>query len=110
MATNSDPLAALVASDAQSTDRKKLADLLGPYMVMDQDSKEVAFTVAFDEVVGNDSKVEILLAGAKARALLFSMPDGLRPSEIIATGILAEGSVKTSLKRLFAGRKVKKDK
>lgn len=110
METNHDPLAALVSSDIKSIDRKKLAELLGPYLLIDQDSKEFAFTAAFDSVAGNDAKVEILLLGAKARALLFSMPDGMLPSEIIATGILAEGSVKTSLKRLFDARKIKKDK
>lgn len=110
MEKDKDPLSALVSSDAKSTDRKKLAELLAPYMVIDQDSKDFGFTPAFDDINGNELKIEILLAGAKARALLFSMPDGMLPGEIIATGIMAEGSTKTSLKRLFDGRKTKKDK
>jgi hypothetical protein len=110
MEKNNDPLTALVSSDAKSTDRKKLAELLDPYVVIDQDSKEFGFTPSFDIIDGNDMKVEVLLAGVKARSLLFNLPDGMTSGEVIATGILAEGSAKTSLKRLFDGRKVKKDK
>src|SRR5262245_60836597 len=105
-----DPLLALVSNDAKSTDREKLADLLMSYLVIDQDSKVFGFTAAFDNVDGNETKLELLLAGAKARALLFDVADGLLPKEIIATGIMAEGSVKSGLKGLFDDRKVKKDK
>lgn len=105
-----DPLTVLVSSDAKSTDRQKLAELLAPYMVIDLGSKDFGFTPAFDELQGNETKVEVLLAGAKARSLLFGDPDGMLPAEILATGIMAEGSVKSSLKRLFDSRKIKKDK
>lgn len=105
-----DPLAALISSDAKATDRKMLAELLGPYMVIDRDSKEFSFHPALHEVSANDTKVEILLAGAKARALYFGLPDGLPPGEVIASGLMPEGSVKTSLKRLFDSHKIKKDK
>lgn len=110
MENDTDPLAALISSDAKTTDKKKLAELLAPYLVIDQGSNEFGFLAAFDNVDGNEVKVELLLAGAKARALLFNLSDGMTPSEIIATGMMAEGSVKTSLKRLFDGRKIKKDK
>lgn len=110
MEKNEDPLAILISSDAKSTDRKKLAELLAPYMVIDHDSKEFGFTTLFDGVTGNETRIEILLAAAKARALFFGIPDGMLPGEIIATGIMAEGSVKSSLKRLFDSRKIKKDK
>ncbi len=108
--SKNDPLAALISSDAKATDRKKLAELLQPYMVIDQDSQEFGFHAAFHELDSNDTKLEMLLAGAKARALFFSVADGLLSGEVIATGIMPEGSTKTSLKRLFDSHKIKKDK
>lgn len=107
---NIDPLSALVSNDAKSVDRQKLAELLAPYLVIDGITKEFGFTSEFDQLQGNESKVEVLLAGAKARAFLFDGSDGMLPKEIVATGIMAEGSVKSSLKGLFDGRKIKKDK
>jgi DNA-binding transcriptional ArsR family regulator len=56
------------------------------------------------------AKIEILLAAAKARAIYLNEPDGLLPIEIIATGIMASGSVKSSLKKLFDAHKIKRDK
>lgn len=110
MAENKDPLEALISNDAKATDRQKLVELLGPFMVIDQDSKEFSFHSALHEIKGNDVKIEILLAGVKARSLYFDLPDGIPPGEIIATGLMPEGSVKTSLKKLFDRRKIKKDK
>ena len=105
-----DPLAALISSDAKAVDRAQLAELLGPFMVIDQNSKDFGFLPALREVDGNGTKIEILLAGAKARALYFNLPDGLLPMEIIAAGLMPEGSVKTSLKKLFDAHVVNKDK
>lgn len=110
MTEHKDPLEALISSDAKAIDRKKLAELLGPFLVIDQDSKEFSFHPAFHEAPDNDTKIQLLLAGAKARALYFKLPDGLLPGEIIALGLMPEGSVKTSLKRLFDKYKMKKDK
>jgi len=107
---NDDPLAVLFSSDAKATDRKKLAELLEPYMLIDQDSKEFSFHPQFYDISSNDTKIEILLAGAKARSLYFKLTDGLLPGEVIAAGLMPVGSVKTSLKRLFDGHKIKKDK
>jgi|GEM_PF-4158235 len=107
---NNDPLSVLVSSDAKSVDRQKLAELLAPYLVIDSNSKEFGFTSKFDELPGNESKIEVFLAGVKARALLFDVNDGIFPKEIVAIGIMAEGSVKSSLKGLFDNRKIKKDR
>jgi hypothetical protein len=109
MDTQNDPLMALVSSDSKAADRKKLADLVLPFLVIDHESKEFGFNSSFDELNGNELKLELLLAGAKARSLLFSVPDGLTPSEIISTGVMPEGSVKSSLKRLFDARKIRRD-
>lgn len=110
MSKNSDPLAVLISNDTKATDREKLAELLMPYIVFDEKSKEFSFHPAIYDVGGNGTKIEILLAGAKARALYFELQDGLLPGEIIATGIMPEGSVKSSLKRLFDHYRVKRDK
>lgn len=110
MSKNNDPLDSLISSDAKATDRKKLAELLGPYMVIDQDSREFSFHTPLHDLSGNDVKLELLLAGAKARALYFDMPDGLLPGEIISVGLMPEGSVKSTLKKLYDGHKIKKDR
>lgn len=110
MENKTDPLSSLLSSDVKSTDRQKLAELLRPFLVIDQDSKEFAFLPAFEETDNNADKVEIILAGSKARALLFDNPDGMTQGEVIGLGVLAEGSVKSTLKRLIDGHKLKKDK
>jgi hypothetical protein len=110
MTKNNDPLASLVSNDSRATDRKKLADLLLSYVVIDQGSKEFGFHQAFHDIGANDIKIELLLAATKARALYFNMVDGLLPGEIMSAGIMPEGSVKTSLKKLFDKHQIKKDK
>ncbi|MDE2230338.1 MAG: hypothetical protein KGL11_15025 [Alphaproteobacteria bacterium] len=105
-----DPLASLISSDARATDRRKLAELLAPYIVIDQDSREFGFLPALHEIGGNENKLEVLLAGAKARALYFGVADGLGPADIVASGLMPPGSVKSGLKRLFDSHKIKKDK
>jgi hypothetical protein len=52
----------------------------------------------------------MLLAAAKARALYLKKPDGLLPAQIIEMGVMAVGSVKSSLKKLADSHKLKKDK
>jgi hypothetical protein len=110
MAESKDPLAALISSDAKAADRTKLAELLTPYLVIDEETKEFGLLGDFSELKDNGAKIEVLLAGAKARSLYFSLPDGLTPSEIMAAGIMAVGSVKSTLKRLFDNHLIKKDK
>lgn len=105
-----DPLTALLTSDAKDVDRKQLAELVGPYISIDKKSKEFGFLPALSELDGNVPKIEMLLAAAKARALLLNEPDGLLPGEIIATGIMATGSAKSSIKKLADSHKIKKDK
>ncbi len=105
-----DPLAGLVSADGKATDRQKLYELVSPFIKLDPESKGFSFLGAFSDISNNMSKLEMLLAGAKARALYFEMPDGLQPGEIIALGVMAEGSVKGSLKKLFDTHKIKKDK
>lgn len=110
MINKNDPLASLFTSDARATDREKLAKLLKPFVTIDENSKEFSFHDPFNALKGNMQKVEIILAATKARALFFNEVDGLPPGDIIALGVMADGSVKTSLKKLFDNHKIKKDK
>lgn len=102
------PLDSLLVDDA-ATDREQLAALVSPFIKIVKDSKEFEFLPAFSKL-DNNSKVEILLAASKARALLFDDVDGLTPSEMIATQVMTEGSTKSAIKSLFDGHKIKKGK
>jgi hypothetical protein len=110
MTTLNDPLASLFASDAKVLDRQKLAELLRPFVVIDESSREFGFYDAFNALKSNAKKIEIILAAAKARALFLGEEDGMPPGDIITLGVMPEGSVKTSLKKLFDNRKINKDK
>jgi len=105
-----DPLASLFTNDAKAVNRQQLTILVAPFLSIDQNSREFGVLPAFSNIDGNVAKIEILLAAAKARALYLNEPEGLLPGEIIATGIMAIGSVKSSLKKLFDAHKIKQDK
>jgi len=105
-----DPLETLFTSDAKAVDRQQLVALVAPYISIDRTSREFGFLPSFAEINGNVAKIEILLAAVKARALHLNEPDGLLPIEIITTGIMPAGSVKTSIKTLSGSHKIKKDK
>ena len=107
--TNEDPLRALDSSDAAATNRKQLAELVAPYAVIDDKSKEFSFLPPFT-ALNNRSKIELVLAVAKARHLLFDVEDGLTPNDIIALSVMPEGSVKSGLRNLLSEHKIKKDK
>jgi len=110
MAKPNDPLALLFTNDAKATDRQKLAELLKPFVIIDENSKELSFHDAFNALENNAQKVEIILAAAKARALFFNEIDGLTQGDIINLSAMADGSVKSTLKRLYDAHKIKKDK
>lgn len=96
-----DPLASLIGSGKEN-ERQKLAELLEPFVVIDEDSKEFYFKDAFTKLDNNSIKVELLLAATRARALYFNELDGLTAQEIIILSIMPEGSVKTTLRKLFS--------
>ena len=96
-----DPLASLIGSGKEN-ERQKLAELLAPFVIIDEGSKEFYFKDAFTKVDNNAIKIELLLAAARARSLYFNEPDGLTAQEIIILSIMPEGSVKTTLRKLFS--------
>jgi len=110
MTKQNDPLASLFTNDARATDRQKLVELLQPFVVIDESSKEFSFHDKFSVLKKNAQKIEIILAGAKARALFFNEPDGLTQKELVELSVMAEGSIKSTLKRLYDSYKIKKDK
>ena len=110
MTKQNDPLASLFTNDARATDRQKLAELLRPFVVIDESSKEFSFHDEFNVLKKNAQKIEIILAAVKAKALFFNEPDGLTQRELVELSVMAEGSIKSTLKRLYDSHKVKKDK
>ena len=106
---STDPLQSLIAEDTKSIDKNRLAAFLQPYVRFDKTSKGFSFLADFDTVATNDAKIEVVLIASKARALIFDEPEGLSPTEIISLDILPEGSVKSSLKKLYDTRKIKKN-
>lgn len=109
MDTN-DPLSALITEDVKAADRKKLAELLKPFIQIDGASQEFSFLPVFSRLESNEDKLEIVLAAAKARALLFNSVDGLLPKEAIDLGVMPPGSTKTAIKRLYDTHRIRKDK
>jgi hypothetical protein len=104
-----DPLQSLLMDDASSVNRERLASFLRPFVVFDKSSKAANFLPGFQLLPTNTAKVEVLLLAAKARSLLFGEKEGLTPGEIIDLGIMAPGSVKSSLKNLYDSSKIRKE-
>jgi hypothetical protein len=109
MSDSTDPLQELVAEDAQSIDRNRLAAFLKPYVRFDKTTKEPHFLPDYENILSNDAKLEVMLLTSKASSLIFGEPEGLSPVEIIRRDIMPEGSVKSAIKRLSDSRKIKKD-
>ncbi len=105
-----DPLQGLIGEDLRSDDRERLASLLTPYVSFDKNSEKPVFKRAIQEMGSNANKVELVFLAEKARALLFpnATNEGLGQSEIIALDIMPEGSVKSTLKKLFDTKQIRK--
>lgn len=107
---NNDPLAKLIAADTKGADRKKLADILEPYVEFDQTSHEVNFKDKFRELRTNAEKLEVILLADKARTLVFNdgKKEGMSQSEVLTVEAMPKGSVKSTLKMLSDSRKILK--
>lgn len=107
-----DPLRKLISSNTREIDRKKLAELLDPFVVFDEATHEMGFKTGFGKLQDNVSKLEVILIGEKAKALIFDEKneEGLASGEIIALEVMPEGSVKSTLKKLFDEKRILKDK
>jgi len=106
--TDDNPLMDLVVDDTVALDREKLKNILKPYVIFDK-TGAISLLHPFDKL-SNKGKILILLTTAKAKSLIFpESEDGMTPSEIISMDIMAEGSVKSTLKNLLEkSRSIKK--
>lgn len=99
MAPDDNPLKSLIIENNQSLDLHQLTDLLTNRIAFTAEA-EMQFLGDFYNM-NNQQKVLLILLGAKAKSILFEVPDGLTPSEIIAFDIMPLGSVKSTLKTLL---------
>lgn len=103
-----DPLATLLTDDMQAVNKELLASFLKPYINIDKSTHEIGFLPNFDKL-NNLQKIVVVLLSSKVKSLLFAGEEGLTQSDIIKFGIAPEGSVKSTLKRLFDNRGIKKN-
>jgi hypothetical protein len=105
-----DPLADLFSDDVKAIDRGTVALALKPYIILDRTTNAIAVLPGFEKVSGNAEKIEIILMASKALSLLVDgQRDGMTQGDITTMDILPEGSVKSTLKRLFDSKKIKKN-
>lgn len=107
---NIDPLQILMSDDVRAIDRKKMAEFLRPFVLIDKSSQQIVLLPDFKKVSSNAEKIEIVLLASKVRALLLEIQDGLTQKEIIGLDAMPEGSVKATVKILFDSKKIKQDK
>jgi len=97
-----DPLQDLVSDNTEDIDRAQLAGLLKMYVAFSKDG-ELTFLPAFYKL-DNTSKILVILTAQKARHLLFGethTSEALSSADIISLDVMAEGSVKSTVKRLL---------
>ncbi len=98
----SDPLQGLISESTEEINRAQLAELVKPYAAFSKDGS-VTFLPAFYKL-NNASKVLVVLTAQKARHLLFGdrfTTDAMSSAEMINLEVMAEGSVKSTVKRLL---------
>lgn len=104
---STNPLKELLVQETQSLNLQELAEILKPFVLINETTKEIELLPTFRELQ-NEEKILIYLAAAKARKLLLkNMEEKLSPSEIIKREIMPEGSVKSTLKRLYDSGEIK---
>lgn len=105
-----DPLADLFSDDVKAIDRGTVAAALKSYIILDRTTNAIAVLPAFEKVNGNAEKIEIILMASKALSLLVDdQRDGMTQGDITTMDIMPEGSVKSTLKKLFDSKKIKKN-
>jgi len=103
---NDNPFGKLIVDEGQELNQQELADLLEPFVVFVKTTRSVDFLPDFRSLP-NDLKVSVILAASKARALIFSGDEKLSPKEIINLDLMPEGSVKSSIKKLYDAKEIK---
>ncbi|HAQ03176.1 TPA: hypothetical protein DCQ22_04795 [Candidatus Nomurabacteria bacterium] len=102
-----DPLNQLIVDENQPVNRDTLARLLMGYITLKKGTWEIDFTEKFRELPKKEALL-LLLSAIKVRNLIDSkFKDEITPSEIIKMEIMAEGTVKSSLKILSDAKDIK---
>lgn len=106
---STDPLSELIQADIGAVDRDMLKGILEKFVVFSAEGT-VSFLKPFYEL-SNQQKILLVLVAQKAKSLLFSnVEESMGPSTLISLQVMAEGSAKSSLKRLLeTTHEVKKD-
>jgi len=105
-----DPLQNLISDDFKTEDREDLALLLTPYVSFDKNSKKMSFKESFQKIDNNAEKLEMVFLAEKAQSLLFDggENEGFSQIDIISLDIMPPGSVKSTLKKMFDKKAVRK--
>jgi len=103
------PLSALIQDDSAELDLELLTGLLKDYIKFSKDGTISTLRPFYEK--DNQQKILIMLLAYKAKSILFEgEAEGVAPSVLISTQIMAEGSVKSTLKNLLEkSREIKKD-
>ncbi len=103
-----DPLAGLLVKK-QDLDRKLLAEVLAPFIRLDQDSGTIIATPAFAGLT-NAAKILVFLLGRKAAKVLNLQtdPEGISPKAISTLTGINYDSVKPTLSMLYKRRILQK--
>jgi len=109
MSDANNPLSALIQDDSVELDLELLTALLKDYVKLSKDGAISPLRPFYDK--DNQQKLLIMLLAYKAKNILFEgEAEGVAPSALIATQIMAEGSVKSTLKHLLEKtHEIKKD-
>lgn len=109
MTDTSNPLSALIQDDSTELDLELLTDLLKDYVKLSKDGEVSTLRPFYGK--DNQQKILIILLAYKAKFILFKAgSEGVAPSALISAQIMAEGSVKSTLKSLLEKtREIKKD-
>jgi predicted transcriptional regulator len=104
-----DPLSSLIVKK-QELDRKLLAEVLAPYVRLDQESGIIMQTPEFISLTNADKILVFLLARKAAKTLnLLSEPENLSPKAISTLTGINYDSVKPTLSALFKKRILQKN-
>lgn len=97
-----DPLETLIVNDNEPVNRKKLADLIAPYIEIgcDGEEGEIICKEEFYEL-GNKERISVYMAARKALfELQMCSREGLSMSELIEVDLMPEGSTKGTISTL----------
>lgn len=103
--SNINPLHELLVDEDSQLNLRELTETIKPYLIINKNSKKVDFLPSFNNL-NNQKKILVILAGSKARSLLFNEEEKISPTHIISLQVMPTGSVKSTLKRLLSTKEI----